>query len=427
MKYTLIFIVLIFSLSCTEKQGSDMVVTRAADYDRYLDSPAPKTTSKYFELWNSKIKPDSMQLTSFGIVAGQYNSYFQATGDIAYLQQAEQALKRACTIAAVGKADYYRALARNYISQHRFREALEWAQKAQALGSGDKETQGLLFDLHMELGDHDQAEHALNSIRNTSDFGYLIRAAKWNDHLGDLATTLRFMEMAKTKAEASKNNDLRLWCYTNLGDYYGHAGNVRESYAQYLKALELDPGNAYAKKGIAWIVFSFERKPKEANRILNAITRHHKAPDYYLFKAEIAEYMGNEKEKQLNLDQYFETVKLLAYGEMYNAHNVSLYLDEHKAYDRAIALAEREVQNRPTPETYDLLAYSHFRNGDGQKALQLITAHVEGRTYEPMALYHMAEVYKEMGKETKVKELKKELMGAVYELGPLMENRIINL
>lgn len=427
MKYTLILIVLILSLSCAEKHRNDIAITHVEDYKKYLDIPAPKTTSKYFELWNSKIRPDSMQLTSFGIVAGQYNSYFQATGDIVYLLQAEQALKRACKIAAIGKANYYRALARNYIAQHRFKEALEWAQKAQALGSGHKETQGLLFDVHMELGNYGDAEHVLNTLRNTSDFGYLIRAAKWNDHQGDLKTTLWFMEMAKSRAEASKNRDLRLWCYTNLGDYYGHAGAIRESYAHYLRALELDPANAYAKKGIAWIVFSHERKPKEALRILNAITKHHSAPDYYLLKAEIAEYMGDEKEKNRNLDSYFNAVKQAAYGEMYNAFNIGLYLDELMANHKAIALAEREVRNRPTPETYDLLAYSHFRSGNSKKALELIIEHVEGRTYEPVALYHMAEIYKEAGKENKVRELKEELLGAVYELGPLMENRIANL
>ncbi len=35
-----------------------------------------------------------MQLTSFGIVGGEYNRYFQQTGDIEYLKKAEQSLKK---------------------------------------------------------------------------------------------------------------------------------------------------------------------------------------------------------------------------------------------------------------------------------------------------------------------------------------------
>jgi hypothetical protein len=45
-------------------------------------------------------------------------------------------------------------------------------------------------------------------------------------------------------------------------------------------------------------VFSHEKNPKEALRILNTILLQHKTPDYYLLKAEIAEYMGNIAEKE---------------------------------------------------------------------------------------------------------------------------------
>ncbi|MDO1498920.1 hypothetical protein Q2T40_00615 [Winogradskyella maritima] len=68
-------------------------------------------TSKYFELWDSKIKKDSSQLMSFGIVGSEYSRFFQNTGKIAYLKKAEQVLEKAVEIAAVGKAGYYRALA----------------------------------------------------------------------------------------------------------------------------------------------------------------------------------------------------------------------------------------------------------------------------------------------------------------------------
>ncbi|WP_290683271.1 hypothetical protein [Kordia sp.] len=61
--------------------------------------------------------------------------------------------------------------------------------------------------------------------------------------------------------------------------------------------MALNPNDAYAKKGVAWIVFSHEKNPEEALRILNTIMSQHKAPDYYLLKAEIAEFMGKEQKK----------------------------------------------------------------------------------------------------------------------------------
>ena len=425
MKYFFISLSVLMLLSCAEKDNN--AITNKGDYNAYLSSEAPKTTSKYFELWHSKIRPDSMQLLSFGVVGGEYNRYFQQTGDIEFLKKAEHALKKAVDIAAIGKAGYYRALARNYISQHRFKEALQLADSAQVMGSGKTDTQALLFDVHMELGNYQKAEKYLNSIKNMSDFGYLIRLAKWNDYKGDLNTTIKFMEIAKGKAEDSKNKDLMLWSYTNLGDYYGHAGRIDDSYQHYLKSLELDPQNAYAKKGIAWIVFSYEKNPEEALRILDSITKNQKAPDYYLLKSEIAEYMGDDKESLANLDLYFKVLENPAYGVMYNAHNISLYLERTEQYGKALRLAKKEVDNRSTPESYSLLAYAYLKNGEKEKALELVETQIDGKTFEPGILYYAAEIYKANNKDSKVQGLKNELLGAVYELGPSMQRSIANL
>ncbi|MEB8344451.1 hypothetical protein OO010_00195 [Flavobacteriaceae bacterium KMM 6898] len=425
MKYLFLFVPLLFLFSCENLEQTQ--VTNQKDYNKFLVSNPSRTTSSYYELWNSKIKPDSIQLTSFGIVAGEYNRYFQNTGDITYLKRAEQVLKKAVDIAAIGKAGYQRALARNYIAQHRFREALQLAEAARQWGSGVVDTQSLLFDIHMELGSYSQAEKYLDSIKNMSQFGYLIRAAKWNDHKGDLDTTIRFMEMAKQKAENSNNSELMLWSYTNIADYYGHAGKIKESYDYYLKSLQLDPKNAYAKKGIAWIVFSYEKNPEEALRILDSVTKDYSAPDYYLLKSEIAAFQNNEIESLVNLDKYYMAVQNPSYGEMYNAYNVSLYLEKTGQYEKALMIAEKEVLNRPTPHSYDLLAYSYFKIGEKNKALQVVEEHIFGKTFEPNILYHTAEIYKANGKMSKVKELKEELSDAAYELGPNMANKISKL
>tara|TARA_R110002049_G_scaffold307746_2_gene509313 strand:+ start:1788 stop:3038 length:1251 start_codon:yes stop_codon:yes gene_type:complete len=402
-------------------------ITDSKDYNGYLKVEMPDTTSKYYELWNSKIKPDSMQLVSFGNVAAEYNRYFKNTGKIEYLKKAEQCLARALEIAGIGKAGYYRALARNYISQHKFNEALQMANAAQKIGSGIEESNSLLFDVHMELGNYEEAEEYLHRIEDENNFGYLIRVAKWNDYKGNLDATIVYMEKAKKIAEMAEDKNLKIWSYTNLADYYGHAGRIKDSYAHYIKSLKLEPHNAYAKKGIAWIVFSYERKPKEALRILNSITENYSSPDYYLLKTEIAEYQNNKSEMLKNMDNYVKSVENPAYGNMYNSYNVSFYLDHTDLFDKAIFLAKEEVKNRKTPESYMLLASSLYKNGAVEDALKIVEEHVEGRTFEPHILYNSAAIYKAVGNYKKVKEIKKELSEAIYELGPNMEKKIAAL
>ncbi len=425
MKAIIYIYSILLLLSCSSKKDEN--IASKEDYDKYLVADEVKTTSKYFELWNSKIKPDSVQLLSFANVAGEYSRYFKKTGDIKYLKKEEQALTKAVEIANIGKSGYRRALARNYISQHRFREALALAKEAEDLGSHGTDSKSLFFDLHMELGNYELAEKYLDSIKNMSDFGYLIRLSKWNDYKGDLDTTIKFMEKAKEKAESSKNKALMIWSFTNLADYYGHAGRIEDSYNHYLKTLELDPTNAYAKKGIAWIAFSNDDNPEEAMRILDSVTKRYNAPDYYLLKAEIADYLNDDYKRSENLDKYFLAIENPAYGDMYNAYNVSLYLEETKQYDKALELAKKEVGNRPTAESYSWLAYTYLKKGDRVKAEEIVKEHVDGKTFEPTLLYQAAEVYKANGNLEKVAALKGELIGAIYELGPNMKKQIQDL
>lgn len=425
IQYIFLPLALLFLVSCQQEETE--FKTNSQDYDHFLASEPVKTTSKYFQLWDNKIKSDSIQLLSLGNVAGEYSRFFKGTGDIKYLKDAEQSLKKAVEIAAVGKSGYLRALARNYISQHRFKEALELAEEARVLGSGVNETQRLLFDLHMELGNYDLANQYLDSIQNMSDFGYLIRVAKWNDHKGDLDTAIQFMEKATAKAESSKNKDLLLWSYTNLADFYGHAERIEDSYKLYLRALRIDPQNAYAKKGIAWIVYSHERNGTEALRILDSIMKKNKSPEYYLLKAEVASFLNDDMLKVQALDSYYKIVgNNKDYGDMYNAHNVDFLLSMN-VEQSAFKLAQEEVNNRPTPESYGWLAYSLLYLGEEQKAMEVIEKHVMGATYEPAILHQAAEIYKANGKKEKVSELKQELMGAAYELGPVKEAQIASL
>ncbi|NKI32725.1 tetratricopeptide repeat protein [Croceivirga thetidis] len=425
MKYLLIGLLVLGFFSCSEPQSQ---ITSKADYDKYLvNNKNPKTTSKYFQLWNNKITADSTEILSFGNVASEYTRYFKNTGNISYLKKAEQALSKAVEIANINKESYAISLARNYISQHRFKEALQMTKLADSIGGSNKETQSLYFDVHMELGNFAKAERYLDSIKNFSEFGYLIRLAKWNDYKGDLDTTIKMMEKAMKKAESSNNHYLKLWSYTNIADYYGHAGRLEESYHFYLKALNIDPQNAYAKKGLAWIVFSHERNGTEALRILDSVTAYHKAPDYYALKAEIANFMGDEIAYENNMTNYYNQAQNEAYGPMYNTYQINYYIDYDRHLKRARRLAEIEVENRPTPESYSYLASTYLEMGREQEALKIVEAHIIGKTFEPGILLNAAKIFKANQHFEKVEALKPELIGAVYELGPAAKKQIYDL
>jgi tetratricopeptide (TPR) repeat protein len=424
--YTAI-VMAVLMLSCNTKSTQ---ITKIEDYNKYLvesDSDLLEQTIEDNNFWEEKLKKQNNQFPYNAKIAAAQSQLFQLTGTIEHLTEAENHLKVANAKTNYNNASYLRSLARNYISQHRFKEALELLENAEENGERLESTQKMLFDVYLELGDVKNAKAYLNSFIDYNNFDYLIRLAKWKDHEGDLTAAITYMEKAMELAEYSKNRFLRQWAYTNIADFYGHDGDIKKSYTYFLKALELNPQDAYAKKGIAWIVYSYERNPAESLRILNTITDYYNAPDYYLLKAEIAGFMHDDSAKSGNLKEYALAVKNKNYGAMYNKYNVLLLAEKVEDLEDAYQIALEEIENRPTAQSYDLLAWTLYKKGECQEALTIAEAHVVDKTYEPEAMFHLAKIYKVNGLNKKAKELQKELLESAYELGPLMEQEIKQL
>ena len=419
---------LLFWIGC-EKKSPD-TVTHSDDYNHFLLSEVDKVKDFSLEeinFWQAKFETSPNQTSYLNKIAANYGVLFEQTGDINYLYKAEDLLLESNEALRYTEAGPLRSLARNYITQHRFKEALSLAQKALKIGDGMQETQQLLFDVNMELGNYDQAEKNLKDLCSDNDFECLIRVAKWNDHKGKLNSAISLMEKASEKAAASENPGLMLWTYSNLGDMYGHAGKIQEAYDHYLKALKINPNNSYALKGLAWIVFSHEKNTKEALRIINHISKKHNSPDFYLLKAEIAEYEKDEQAREASMKDYFKMLEQNNYGVMYNKYNSLIYADNKSSAQKALEIAKEEISNRPTPDSYDLMAWAYYNLGDTKKAYDIVQKYVANKSFEPQLNYHVAAIYKANNQNNKIKPIKEDLKSSIFELGPNMADEIENL
>lgn len=431
MKSLYKILILVFTayciVSCETKSDQ---VTNSNDYDKYLNAKENKSlefTKGEIDFWQKKFNATPNQTSYLIQIASQYSKLFEITGNIDYLIKTENLLKQYNEAMKYSTTGTIRSLARNYISQHRFKEALVLAKKALAIGDGMMQTQKLLFDINMELGNYAEAETNLNFIKDFRDFDYLIRLSKWNDHKGDLKTAIVFMEKAKVVAETNENKALKIWTYSNLGDLNGHDGNIKASYDYYLKTLDLEPNHSYALKGIAWIAFSHEKNTEEAKRIIDKISKKHDTPDFYLLKSKIAEFENNTSDKKENLKKYFKMLDNAKYGAMYNKYNTLIYADDKTTAFKALEIATIEVNHRPTPDSYDLLAWAYYNLGDVNKAFEISQKHVFGKSHEPMLNYHLAVIYKANNRFETAKTIKESLKGSDYELGPIYSHKIEQL
>ena len=414
--------------SCQSKPELQKI-TQKADYDIYLNTqnrPTLEEINHQKEYWSKRLDNDTTGIGDIGPLANAYDQLFTETGAVDDLLTAQILYEKGIAVSAPQFKDgFQRGLAKNYITQHRFKEAHELLLKSLEEGAQKRPTYFMLFDTAMELGLYEDAYSYLDSVKDMSEYNYLIRLSKWNDHRGDLDTAIRYMEMALEKAEMLGNSHLKIWTYSNLADFYGHAARIKDAYNYYLKTLELQPDNAYVKRKIAWILLAAEGNAAESQRILDSVMKTHKRPEDYLLKAEILAFEGNESAAKEAENKFLNEVSTTYYGAMYNAYLIELYAE--KDAKKALELAEKEVNNRNTPLMNAYLAYAQLNNKFKEIALQTIESQVMGRTFEPKAMYYAALVYKANDQKEKVKKLKAELQSAGFELGPLLTEKIKDL
>jgi tetratricopeptide (TPR) repeat protein len=418
---TLAFFLLL--VGCTRDKPQE--ITSVLDYEKYLSSnekPSIDDALKELSFWQSRLTKDSIDLITLNKIAGLHNTLFVLTGEVSNLYTSEKLIKKSLDLSARDKDSYLRSLAHNYITQHRFKEAETLLDSAYTFPDNKRATEFMLFDVSMELGAYRKADGLLGKIKNNSDYNYLIRLSKWSDYKGNLDAAIRYMEQAKTIAKSGGQVSLKVWTYSNIADYYGHAGRLKEAYEHYLMTLELQPDNAYAKKGIAWIIYASEGNTIEANRILDIVSKYHKVPDYFLLKAELAEFDENLSEVKIQKEKFIKAVTITDYGEMYNTYLIDLYAKNNP--QKALSLAKLEVVNRATPEAYQLLAYAQLMVGMKEEALITLENYVVGKTFEPKATYIIALVYKANGMLDMLPELKSKLKDAAFELGPVRMREI---
>lgn len=381
-----------------------------------------ETQTKELEFWSNKLIAAPNQFAFKQQIAQVNESLFSLTANIKYLKASEKILSELSQEEIPGKASILRSLAKNYISQHRFQEALVTLEKALSNGQKRKDTKLMLIDVYEELGMENEQKKLLDEFAPVRDFNYLIRLAKWEDGHGRLDRTIDLMNEAEAIAKAGNQKARLSWIYSNLGDYYGHAGQIEQATASYKKALTINPADWYSAKGLAWIAYANQRNPKQALNILNLLDKTVSDPGIKMLKAEILEFQGSTKNAERLNQEIVKQVTASEYGAMYHHFLIHHYAASHSTINKALRLAQKEINARPVPAAYDLLAYVYYIQRDFTKARSISKNHILNQTFEPGLLLN--QVYYFQNKDLPfLKDIKEEIIAAEFELGPLTFQR----
>jgi hypothetical protein len=115
------------------------------------------------------------------------------------------------------------------------------------------------------------------------------------------------------------------------------------------------------------------------------------------------------------------------YGNMYNKYLVQLYTGTLNEPAHALAIAQKEISNRATPQTYAWLAWSLFRNGQTKEAYNVYEKQVSGKALEGLELYWMGKMMKGSGKGYNARQFFKAAEKNKYDLSPAMGKDLENL
>ena len=374
--------------------------------------------------WSNRLTAKTDDHIAKTKLASLYSKRFQYSGNINDVLKSDSLFTVANQLQKHFSSGIYRSLAANCVTQHRFQQADKYLDTALQMGDDKYLTALQRFDVKLELGQYKQAEQLLNSLPQKNNFDYYTRAAKLEDHKGNAAASIRFMEQAYADVTESKNEHLLLWVKTNLADMYGHNNRVAEAYKLYNEVLATDPAYYHAWKGIAWIAFSQDKNTRLAKNILYWLQAHHPIPDYDLMLSEIAAYENDHQEKNIRLALFIDQVTQPIYGDMYNKYLFAIMSDERNDAANALQIARKEILNRPTPQSYDLLAWSLYKNGQINEAARIANDRIINKTFEPDALYHIGVIYKQAGNKKMAKRYLNEALESSFELGPLVTNEI---
>ena len=109
--------------------------------------------------------------STFDRLGTAYIQKGRETGDASYYELGRQALLKSLDLVSNGPAaaSAKTHMALVFMAEHRFQDALTWAENALELGSGDPTPWGIVGDALTDMGDYEKAETAYARLRDPVD------------------------------------------------------------------------------------------------------------------------------------------------------------------------------------------------------------------------------------------------------------------
>ncbi len=348
-------------------------------------------------------------------MAMAYMRKAREAGEPEYYRKAQQAVEHALEL----KPDNYLAVkVMSWVlaGQHRFGEALPWAERARVQQPKDPFNYGTLGDAYLETGNYEAAAEAFQKMVDLKPgVNSYSRAAYLRELMGDRAGAIEIMELA-VKAASPRDPENLAWCHVQLGHLYFRGGRFGHAEAEYQAALAAFPDYYMALASMARAKAA-QGRFAEAIQLMEKTVRLTSLPEYLAELGDLYAHTGRQGEAEKMYERFERACA--AGGAQHNHELAIFYADHGRKLDRALELMRQDLAVNKDIFAYDTFAWTAYKAGRLEEAGEAIRQALRLRTEDARILYHAAVIYRALGRP---KEARRSLE-AVLRINPYFDYR----
>jgi tetratricopeptide (TPR) repeat protein len=373
-------------------------------------------TDKQIRTSQDRVKESPGDYAGYDAMGSAFFQKARESGDVTYYDLSEKTLQRALALAPQDfrAADPLVHMALVYMGEHRFADALAYAQKAIGTGSGNLAAFAIEGDAYTDMGEYDEAATAYNTVQALGQaisspltLAYMSdsRIAYLRYLHGDSAEAIRLMKSAIAAALQTRVPRENLaWLYFELGERYFQSGDLENAELSYRSGIVADANHYRSLAGLAK-VRAAQRKFEESIQLYQRSIAIIPFPVYVAELGDVYKTMGrvNEAQQQYDLVEYIGHLSKLN-QVLANRELALFYADQGIKLREALELARNELEIRHDIYTWDTLAWVLYKNGRLPEAAEAISKALTLRTNDSLLLFHAGMIYYALAKDSDAKD-----------------------
>jgi tetratricopeptide (TPR) repeat protein len=400
---------LVFLILCAASVRSQTAPIESVKRNRL--NPTSETDTQ-IQILQDRVKDVPSDYAGYDGLGSAFFQKARETGDIAYYDLAEQMLNKALALAPQDfrAAEPLVHMALVYMGEHRFSDALAFAQKAIGTGSGNLAAFAIEGDAYTDMGDYEKAATAYNTLqavgRTISSplaLAYMSdsRIAYLSYLRGDSAEAIRLMKSAIAAGlQTNVPRENLAWLYFELGERYFQTGDLGNADLSYQSGVTADPNHYRSLAGLAK-VRAAQGKLEESIQLYQRSIAIIPFPVYVAELGDVYKKVGrpNEAQQQYDLVEYIGHLSKLN-QVLANRELALFYADQGIKLQEALEFARKELEIRRDIYTWDTLAWVLYKNGQFQEAAEAINKALALHTNDSLLLFHAGMIYHGLAKDS---------------------------